>query len=329
VAATPRQETANLPQQFEFCAANLRLQCGTPIILPMTRGKGQTPVAILDVTVTESAVPRWEDFWIDPVGPDTLGSLLSEINEFHVWAGRQQSRGTWVWRGHSRGSWNITASGTTRAIGAQNRVLQTQGLIAAARAMNLDWQGNFRLSDMALLARLQHQGAATPLLDVTTDPHVALYMATGEGGQIEDNPEDGAIFAIRSPKAVVPKYDPRSIDQILASAAGKLQRYVAPAVDDRLRIQRGLFLLCPPEHDHLTDFLEVCERANTSIMRTTRLDDLSGDIVVFRLPWVIKRELKSWLQEQSGLADREMFPVAFDSAHLEEFSRTNGRINQD
>jgi hypothetical protein len=56
----------------------------------------------------------------------------------------------------------------------------------------LDWhETGGRLSALELLARLQHFGVPTRLLDFTFNPLIALWFAVEE-----DNPADGRVFAI-------------------------------------------------------------------------------------------------------------------------------------
>jgi hypothetical protein len=89
----------------------------------------------------------------------------------------------WLWRGQADGRYGIEPSIHSRVLAANDYpstdlTVQraTVELIRVARKARLDRQGDTRLPDLALLAHLQHYGAATPLLDVTTDPLIALWM---------------------------------------------------------------------------------------------------------------------------------------------------------
>ena len=78
----------------------------------------------------------------------------------------------------------------------------TNKLLDMARGDWLDRVEDLRLPDLALLAHLQHNGAATPLLDVTVDPFVALWMVVHASGRdvAADDGFDGALFGIRRRK---------------------------------------------------------------------------------------------------------------------------------
>jgi len=117
----------------------------------------------------------------------------------------------------------------------------TAGLIRAARSAALDLQDGTRLPDLALLALLQHHGAATPLLDVTLDPIVGLYMAVVSPSAADDD-ADGVLFAIRRPDATVAAFDTRPFADVYQAHASGVASYSAPDVSERLRIQRGHFL---------------------------------------------------------------------------------------
>ena len=111
---------------------------------------------------------------------------------------------------------------------------------------------------MALLAHLQHYGAATPLLDVSTDPLIALWMVAfanpADPAALDDRP--GSLFVIRRPprERWISALDarPYTTDQdasgrtaptVAASLGDQVWWYRAPDVTERLRIQRGSGLL--------------------------------------------------------------------------------------
>src|SRR5690348_3834594 len=89
----------------------------------------------------------------------------------------------WLWRGQARKVYGIEPGMHTRVLDASKEFprtettveLATSNLLKTARSIALDRQGETVLPDLALLAHLQHYGAGTPLLDVSTDPLIALW----------------------------------------------------------------------------------------------------------------------------------------------------------
>lgn len=127
-------------------------------------------------------VAHWP--WWDPKpGPQDykIRELLRAVFDLHAYYG---SKSIWLWRGQADARHNLSPAMHTRILEQglpledASVVQSTEQLLSDARAAGLDKHEGVRLPDMALLALLQHHGAATPLLDVSLDPLVALYMAT-------------------------------------------------------------------------------------------------------------------------------------------------------
>ena len=111
--------------------------------------------------------------------------------------------GSYVFRGQGDGHWELESGAVRRIVKEQGEairyvaklselvaVYQREVLInpAITRAFDLDEHG--RMSELELLAKLQHFGAGTALLDFTWDPLVALWFAC------EEDNEDGKVFAL-------------------------------------------------------------------------------------------------------------------------------------
>jgi len=115
----------------------------------------------------------------------------------------------------------------------------TKTLILSARRASLDMHEGTTLPELALLALLQHHGAATPLLDVSLDPVVGLYMSV-VSPSTKDDDEDGALFAIRKPTTTIAPFDSRRFATVYDSLPrDRVIFYSAPDISERLRIQRG------------------------------------------------------------------------------------------
>lgn len=220
----------------------------------------------------------------------------------------------WLWRGQADSGHALSPAIHTAIIRNSHPLCDevvlwsTERLITRARSLRLDRHEGTRLPDMALLARLQHYGVATPLLDVTVDPVVALYMtavnadrSTAERpGRVFGLPhavnvpylhagEDRAQRTIAESHGQLDPYDDRSFADVYvraiayaespdASCGGcdpregvPLLFYAAPHVTERLGIQRGYFLLGSVS-EHLQEVPEKVKEPH-STLRGVRFDD--------------------------------------------------------
>jgi FRG domain len=123
-------------------------------------------------------MPKWP-WWSPPSGVDAyrIRELLRAVWDLHAMYGADSP---WLWRGQANGSFGLepaihTSIRSHATLDDDDVRALTRGLIRAAREAALDIHEGTRLPDMALLALLQHHGAATPLLDVSLDPMVGLY----------------------------------------------------------------------------------------------------------------------------------------------------------
>ena len=125
--------------------------------------------------------------------PRSVGTLC----EFIGWAAQFKS-GEHLFRGLSQDNYEIEASAyrriETNKIPA--RLLKAnEELIEKARGRGHDQRNGQRLSDLELLAELQHFGAATCLIDFSRNALVALWFACQQSSNGEAN---GKVVAIRS-----------------------------------------------------------------------------------------------------------------------------------
>ncbi|WP_162246149.1 FRG domain-containing protein [Sanguibacter sp. Leaf3] len=166
----------------------------------------------------------------------------------------------WLWRGQADHTHGIEPSVHTRVRKStfdqteETVKSATANLLLHARTAHLDRQSETLLPDLALLAHLQHYGAATPLLDVSTDPLIALWMVAFADKEQPNKFDDraGSLFGILKPprERWIKPLDPRSYggpqgQNISDSLGNAVWWYEAPDVTERLRIQRGSFLIGP------------------------------------------------------------------------------------
>ena len=109
--------------------------------------------------------------------------VFSVVTKFMEWVGKVGERGV-AYRGLADSDWDVAASIYGRL--KENKVgtvhssiflAMTQRLLARARAEGHDIENHRQLPDLELLAKLQHYGAATCLIDFTRNPLIALWFA--------------------------------------------------------------------------------------------------------------------------------------------------------
>lgn len=283
---------------------------------------------------------KWA-WWHKRTGPDDyrIRELLRAVWDLHAMYGADDP---WLWRGQANSSFNLEPGLHTRikrhgALDDAAVINFTDELLKAARSAKLDHHEGARLPDMALLALLQHHGAATPLLDVTLDPMVGLYMAVVSPENLDDD-KDGALFAIRRPKESIDDFDSRPFTNIYEELADRIVLYSAPDVSERLRIQRGHFLVgaVADTDPRVTIPLTLEPQSpvdNSWIWRRMKSRRISGtvppaatDIAVFRITAKFKPALRKWLEARSGLTADFIYPTPWHQPHLDRFAASHGRV---
>ena len=126
-------------------------------------------------------------------------SLLTEyINKLLEKTGGQN--GEFWYRGQTDASWPLQSSAIQRITGEEHKmeelIFYHEDLLRGARLIGggiLNRNGR-ELGDLELLARLQHYGAATCLLDMTSNFNIALWFACQRAS--EEGEEDGRVFIV-------------------------------------------------------------------------------------------------------------------------------------
>ena len=129
--------------------------------------------------------------------------LIKSLNEFMKWV-QNLPQGEYVYRGVSNQDYQIEAS-TYRRLKDEKGNLQNEDksaerlrqinweMIEDANRHRHGWENEQRPPDLNLLAKLQHSGAATCLIDFTKNPLVALWMACRKSGS---GSVDGKVYAV-------------------------------------------------------------------------------------------------------------------------------------
>ena len=285
---------------------------------------------------------RWA-WWHQGTGPDDyrIRELLRAVWDLHAMYGVDEP---WLWRGQANASFNLEPGLHTRVRGNstlddEHVIAFTEDLLMAARAAEPDRHEGTRLPDMTLLALLQHHRAATPLMDITLDPIVGLYMAVVSPDPSDDE-KDGVLFAIRRPSRSISDFDSRRFEQVYGALKNEVVLYSAPDVSERLRIQRGHFLLGPvSESDsRVTIPLSLDQPSPVTdswIWKRMKKRGVSGkvptatkDVAGFRIAAKFKADLRKWLEERSGLTADFIYPTPWHQPHLERFAASHGRLSK-
>lgn len=275
-----------------------------------------------------------------------------EILSAAMWLHTTFKNHVWLWRGQARGDLGVEPGMHTRVLNSSvvphneaASASSTAGLLKAARKMRLDRQDGNRLPDLALLANLQHHGAATPLLDVSTDPLIALWMVAFASASDPDALDDmpGSLFGIKRPpkeRWIDPldarPYTAQSSSNISGMLADQVWWYRAPDVTERLRIQRGSFLVGPlarpvDRPNTTLPFELAAGRANAISNRLQKRGEASnatiGMVEIFRIvvPGASKVYLRRLLEDRSGLSIETIYPTPWHRPFIAQFASTYGR----
>ena len=208
-------------------------------------------------------------------------AFLNKINGFPP--------STYAFRGQADGSWQLHSSATRRLIRylGSDRSIQsreyarlyatyhTDELIEPARTAGFGVDDGLEVSDLQLLAKLQHFGAATGLIDFTWNPLVALWFACKPG---ENDDRAGKVFVanLNDPNKfgrVSNKPEDQSIKTIFSSENGSDDRpfYWEPTPlgtsNFRILRQRSVFVIGRPlVPDNVVEAIEIRASDKKSIM---------------------------------------------------------------
>ena len=130
---------------------------------------------------------------------------IKSLNEFMKWV-QNLPQGEYVYRGVSNQDYQIEAS-TYRRLKDEKGNFRNEEDKSAERLHQINWEmiedanrhrhgweNEQRPPDLNLLAKLQHSGAATCLIDFTKNPLVALWMA---GRKSSRGSVDGKVYAVK------------------------------------------------------------------------------------------------------------------------------------
>ena len=154
-----------------------------------------------------------------------------------------------VYRGHAKAKWTVDSGAVRRLVAADgDEVLQDEG---ALRKLVKQYQtdeliipmkviGGEPMTDVQMLSVLQHQGAATMLLDCTENPLVALWFACA------DKPKRaGKVFAVDIGDPLE-WTNGRKVERPLDEDQGLVYYEPDRSLGVRIVAQQSVFLICNP-----------------------------------------------------------------------------------
>ena len=176
---------------------------------------------------------------------------VETLSEFIEWAS-QFKDGQYLFRGVPNDNFEIEASAYRRLpeadSGNPSKLLRiNQRLIEDARSLGHDRKNGEQLSDLELLAELQHFGAATCLIDFTRSALDALWFACLKNPKEEAN---GKVFAVRYDdvarlRTVTPKLIKEDINYFFQSDENgryPLYQWAPKLQNNRIIAQHSVFL---------------------------------------------------------------------------------------
>lgn len=183
------------------------------------------------------------------------------------------------------------------------------------------------LGDWEILARYRHNGAATRLIDITTDPFVALFMLCDPVAQPDQMNRDGLLLAVnrQALKEISQPWENGSYERMVQNSSQAALVYATPPIDPRIAAQRGefmlgsdplpesaaphceLFALSKPKgwtKNSLEKMLGAAQLTGQRGRPQTRLPNLLGIVI----PAEVKRMLVDMLARHFGFTRESIYP---------------------
>lgn len=174
--------------------------------------------------------------------PKNLGEILS-LTEKHS----HPYMNVYMWRGQANIAWPIHSAAYRRIALTQNNVSEADmrkyemELLKKARHKGYGYEEGRRLADFEVLAKLQHHGAATRLIDFSRNLLVALWFACRS-----EFDKTGLLFGISSQfiQGQEGEMEERNYDEIFVrgNTVGGATTWEPPPVTKRIAAQSAQFM---------------------------------------------------------------------------------------
>ena len=237
-----------------------------------------------------------------------------------------------VWRGVDDISYRLDSSlyrRVKKSTNAQPKELllatEEDSILLRARKLRYDIRDGERLSDLELLAVLQHYGAATRLVDVTRNVLVALWFASEPGtlqSRMGGGP-DGVMFGVDISNCTLPETAERQSIRTLRRNSG-LVHWEPPPLEQRIRAQQGSFIFSrmpPPSPQSVAadrntsldlepfDLESAFDEWSTTFPpRQKYAPKRKAKLVVFKIPFAYKMRIRAELARFYGQDDETVYP---------------------
>ena len=216
--------------------------------------------------------------------PKTEPEPVETLRDFLEWAS-QFTDGTYVFRGVPNDEYEIQASAYRRVPeneqnsedkGFPTFVEINMALIREARLRGYDREEGRHLSDLEILADLQHFKAATCLIDFTYSAQVALWFACAQDSKTFDF-TNGKVFAVRMDVDRFIEIEPDSLTEplpyFLDGKAPQLYHWQPRQQNNRILAQQSIFLFGHYEFEECAAcVIQKCKKEDIRI----ELEHLSG-----------------------------------------------------
>ena len=225
----------------------------------------------------------------------TLGGFIKWAEQFEP--------GQYLFRGVSNDTYTIKSSTSVRLRENDSnpaKILKiNEEMIKDARLHGHDAKSGQRLSDLELLAELQHYGAATFLIDFTYSAQVALWMACRK------NPEghvNGKVFAVRSDDPVrFKKITPELLEENLAYFFQPDERRGYP-----------LYQWQPKQHNN-----RIIAQQSVFLFGGAQVE-AEAECIILKGS---KPDLQTSLARVSGITEAKLFPDFYGFANLRAYHK--------
>jgi hypothetical protein len=146
-----------------------------------------------------------------------------------------------VWRGQADVAWRLESKMGRLGMSGDEMTKQERSMLREAREIGAD--NAQHMGDWEILARPRHHGAATRLIDFTSDPLVALWFLCEDDSEIAGvsvRTRPGVLLAVqREIFSTVTSPWLRNYGDTLKRSGNML--YKIPPMDPRIAAQRGVF----------------------------------------------------------------------------------------